>query len=499
MPSNLQESMSGIREGEILAGKYRVSGIIGAGGMGLVVAAHHIHLDKKVAIKVLHPNVLGLSDVVERFVKEARASAQIKSEHVVHVSDVDSLPNGSPYMVMEYLDGLDLAALLDQQGRLDVEQAVEFVLQACEAVADAHALGIVHRDLKPSNLFCVKRSDGTPLIKVLDFGISKVTDRNTMRSGPGMTGTNAMLGSPLYMSPEQMLASRDVDARTDIWSMGVILFELLAGKVPFDGDSLPEVCAQVTTQSPPSLLTRRAEVPPGLAAVIDKCLRKERDRRYANIAEFAKDLVPFGPRRCRDMAERISRVLHEAGLSSTALAYPPSSQQPTTKKSVDTIGGLGVTTPGVRQKRLMVLSGSFVVIALGLLVGVVVLREKPQTERGPAVVSAALPSPALAAGGIAVSPAPSESASLAVVPVAAASSNGRAVSTALAKGSVSGLAKPQVVPQSSKPAEKTAASSPSKLAQTSQTAPKSTAAPTTTNSTRSSPTKTHSNVLGGRL
>ena len=246
MSSDWPDTAFGVREGDILAGKYRVSGIIGSGGMGVVVAAHHIHLDEKVAIKVLHPNVLGMAEAVDRFVREARAVVRIRSEHVVRVSDVDRLPNGSPYMVMEYLNGLDLAAWIEKRGALEVEQAVEFVLQACEAVADAHALGIVHRDLKPSNLFCVRSSDGRPFVKVLDFGISKALGTDTVSSEPGITGTNAMLGSPLYMSPEQMRASRDVDARTDIWSIGVILYELLAGKVPFEGSAIPEVCVRIS-------------------------------------------------------------------------------------------------------------------------------------------------------------------------------------------------------------------------------------------------------------
>jgi len=193
MSSDWPDTVSGVHEGDVLAGKYRVSGMIGAGGMGVVVAAHHIHLDEKVAIKVLHPNVLGMAEAVDRFIREARSAVKIKSEHVVRVSDVDRLPNGSPYMVMEYLDGLDLAAWIEQRGALEIERAVDFVLQACEAVADAHALGIIHRDLKPSNLFCVRRSDGFSVIKVLDFGISKAIGKETVKSGPGITGTNAML------------------------------------------------------------------------------------------------------------------------------------------------------------------------------------------------------------------------------------------------------------------------------------------------------------------
>src|SRR5260221_13900920 len=244
-------AIAGVNEGDVLAGKYRVERILGVGGMGVVVAARHVQLDDKVAIKFLLPEMLGNPEAVGRFAREARAAVKIKNEHVARVTDVGTLENGAPYMVMEYLEGGDLAAWIQQRGALPIEQAVEFVLQACEAIADAHGLGIVHRDLKPANLFCIRRSDGQLSIKVLDFGISKVT--GLAGSGPGMsvTKTAAVMGSPLYMSPQQMQSSRDVDSRTDIWSLGVILYELIAGKVPFSGESLPDGGIQIATQPTP--------------------------------------------------------------------------------------------------------------------------------------------------------------------------------------------------------------------------------------------------------
>src|SRR6266851_4099597 len=181
-----------VREGDLLAGKYRVERVLGAGGMGIVVAAHHLQLDERVAIKFLLPEMLSHQETVERFSREARAAVKIKSEQVTRVIDVGTLDNGAPYMVMEYLDGSDLAALLQQSGALPIEQAVEFVLQACEAIADAHGLGIVHRDLKPANLFCIRRSDGLLSIKVLDFGISKVTGMSASGPDMGMTKTAAV-------------------------------------------------------------------------------------------------------------------------------------------------------------------------------------------------------------------------------------------------------------------------------------------------------------------
>ena len=315
--------VAGVREGDVLAGKYRVERVLGAGGMGVVVAARHIHLDEKVALKFLLPEALGSGEAVARFIREARAAVKIKSEHVARVSDVGTLDNGSPYMVMEYLDGGDLAAWLQERGPLPVEQAVEFVLQACVAVADAHALGIVHRDLKPANLFCVRRSDGQLSIKVLDFGISKVNDRG---AGPGMamTKTSALMGSPLYMSPEQMRSSRDVDAGTDIWALGIILSELITGRPAFLAESVTELAIKVANEAPTPLRAFRPDAPPGLEAVVFRCLEKDRGRRYGNIGELAVALLPFGPKRARASVERISGIIQAAGLSGSALATPPS-------------------------------------------------------------------------------------------------------------------------------------------------------------------------------
>ncbi|HEY3664483.1 MAG TPA: serine/threonine-protein kinase, partial [Polyangiaceae bacterium] len=212
-----------VREGDVLAGKFRIERVLGQGAMGVVVAATHIQLDERVALKFLLPEALANADAVARFAREARAAVKIKSEHVVRVSDVGTLESGSPYMVMEYLQGQDLSEWMTNHGTLNVSDAVEFLLQACEALAEAHALGIVHRDLKPANLFVTARRDGTPCIKVLDFGISKFTAPG---SNLNMTKTSTIMGSPLYMSPEQLSSTRTVDARTDIWALGVILFEL---------------------------------------------------------------------------------------------------------------------------------------------------------------------------------------------------------------------------------------------------------------------------------
>src|SRR5689334_13093473 len=239
------ESVSApVKEGDLLAGKYRVERVLGAGGMGVVVAAHHIALDEKVAIKLLLPEALSNPEAVSRFAREARAAVKIKNEHVARVIDVGSLDTGAPYMVMEYLEGSDLGDWVKQHGNLPVEQAVEFLLQACEAIAEAHGAGIVHRDIKPANLFVIMRADGLQSVKVLDFGISKVTPKGSV-SDMGYTKTSTVMGSPLYMSPEQMESTKDVDTRTDIWALGVVLYELLTGNLPFLAESMPELIARI--------------------------------------------------------------------------------------------------------------------------------------------------------------------------------------------------------------------------------------------------------------
>jgi eukaryotic-like serine/threonine-protein kinase len=294
-----------VQVGEILDGKYRVDGVIGAGGMGVVVVATHVQLNTRVALKFLLPEALRDAKVVERFVREARSAVQIQSEHVARVIDVATLPNGAPYMVMEYLEGQDLADTLAQGGPLGVAQAVGYVLQACEAVAEAHTLGIVHRDLKPANLFLTRRPRREPMVKVLDFGISKSNDPASL----SLTKTASMMGSPYYMSPEQMKSARDVDLRSDIWALGVILFELLSGTTPFQGDTITELVVSVTQGRVPSIRDLRPDVPEGLEAVIARCLERDPARRYPDVGELAKALVSFGPPRSDVTLERIARLL----------------------------------------------------------------------------------------------------------------------------------------------------------------------------------------------
>jgi serine/threonine-protein kinase len=369
-------SEQGVRQGDIIAGKYRIERVLGAGGMGVVVAAHHIGLDEKVAIKFLLPDMLKSPEVVARFTREARAAVKIKSEHVARIHDVGTLDTGAPYMVMEYLEGGDLAAWIQQRGALPVEQAVEFVLQACVAVAEAHGLGIVHRDLKPANLFCVRRADGQLSIKVLDFGISKVTGA-LESSGVGVTRTTAMLGTPLYMSPEQMQSSKGADAQSDIWSLGVILFELLTGKVPFDGESVAELAVKTATQPPPSLRGFRPELAPELEAVVLRCLDRDRSRRYRNVAQLAVELLPFAPQRARASVERVSGIIQASGLSLGAVELPPAPRGANGEASAASLPAIGRTTTGSPGNKTAVVGG-----LLATIVGLAVVAGGAMLWRG---------------------------------------------------------------------------------------------------------------------
>ncbi len=300
----------------LLAGKYRVERLLGEGGMGVVLAATNEALRQKVAIKLLRSGALVNSKALGRFEREARAAASLRSEHVARVLDVGKLEDGRPYMVMEYLEGRDLGDVIDQGPHLAPGEAVDYVLQACEAIAEAHAAGIIHRDLKPRNLFLATTVDGRPLVKVLDFGISKIEDSAEDMS---LTRTTEIIGSPSYMSPEQLRASKEVDVRTDIWALGVILYELLSKKVPFEAVTVTELVAVVLMEPTPEIRVTRPDVPEGLAYAINRCLAKRREDRFASINELVGAIAPFGSGAVAGMAERISRVAQ-----GSARALPPS-------------------------------------------------------------------------------------------------------------------------------------------------------------------------------
>jgi serine/threonine-protein kinase len=287
----------------VLGGKYRVERLLGEGGMGVVVLARHIDLGQAVAIKVLRDD--SEEEVVKRFMREARSAVRLMSDHVVRVHDVGRFENGAPYMLMDYLEGEDLGTVV-ARGALELGDAADYVLQACEGIAEAHALGIVHRDLKPQNLFLTRRAHQRSVVKVLDFGIAKSFQGVDDVS---LTATHAIMGSPAYMSPEQMRASRDVDARTDVWSLGVVLYELLSGALPFEGHTVADLCARVLMQAPVALEERRAGIPPSIHAVIARCLAKDLVERLPSVADLAVALEPFAPLSARGTAGRLLRLL----------------------------------------------------------------------------------------------------------------------------------------------------------------------------------------------
>jgi eukaryotic-like serine/threonine-protein kinase len=373
--------------GTVIAGKYRVESRIGEGGMGVVFAARHLELGTRVAIKLLR-DTAGREDEA-RFLREARAAAQLDSEHVVRVLDVGRLDERTPFIVMEYLEGKDLACRLDG-GHMEVAEAVGMVLEACEAIAQAHLAGIVHRDIKPSNLFVATRKDGTTTVKVLDFGISKITRPLEGDEGAiSMTEARSVVGSAGYMSPEQLQSAKGVDPRTDIWSLGVVLYELLCGARPFEEKSAAAIGAAIATAEPASLCARASHVPRELERVIRRCLEKKPDQRYASVEELARALLPF----CPFGRASLERVSHLFGSSNAGTSE---SSSRLTRRS---------------RPRVLV----FAPLVLGVVAAVLWLRvpspAAPPLPVGlPAVVSAPPrpPDPAEASISLGSSPAPPE-------------------------------------------------------------------------------------------
>jgi eukaryotic-like serine/threonine-protein kinase len=314
-----------VASGEVLAGKYRIERKLGEGGMGVVYAATHLALDQPVALKLLRTEMASHPEVAERFQREARAAAMIKSEHVARVLDVSILDSGEPYMVMEYLEGRDLEKTLEEDGPLTVARAASVIVEACHPLAEAHAQGIVHRDLKPANLFLAKQPGGRMVLKVLDFGISKAT-----KDSKKLTATSVIMGTPYYMSPEQIRTASDVDARSDVWALGVILYELVSGTLPFVGDNAASIIAAISMDAAIPLRQVAPGAPEGLARICDKCLLKDRDYRYRDVGELARALLPFtlDGDASKERVAQIERILGRSGedpaLGTAETLRPPS-------------------------------------------------------------------------------------------------------------------------------------------------------------------------------
>lgn len=392
-----------VRLGEVVADKYLVVRALGVGGMGVVVEARDQVLDRRVAIKFLLPKLAGSETAVQRFVREARAATRVTSEHVVRLLEIEKLPAGTPFFVMEYLEGCDLRSLLRDRGSLPPSLAVDYILQAIQAVAEGHVRGVVHRDIKPSNLFLTHRADGTPLIKVLDFGIAKTVESDAAESTALTSSDDVRLGSPAYMPPEQLQNPRDVDTRSDIWSLGATLYELLCGRPPFEGTTYLELASNVLTVPPKPLIEQRllTKLPDGLEQVVRRCLEKSREARYANAAELALALAPFGSADARMSLTRVS------GMFASSSSFPALTRavnldlsdcaptldvggdgEPRHRRSTDPGPVSGPLPPATRRSGLVIASAALIIA------GVVGLRLVPHTPKGNVAAAAprALPS-----------------------------------------------------------------------------------------------------------
>jgi eukaryotic-like serine/threonine-protein kinase len=349
------ESWGLARLGQLVGGKYRIVRFLAQGGMGLVYEAQHEVLKRRFAVKFLRPDFAQRRENLGRFQREAEAAGGLESEHIASVIDFGITNDGSPYIVMEYLVGESLASLLEREQRLPASRGTDLCLQACHGAETAHAAGIVHRDLKPHNLFLCRRDDGSDLLKVLDFGIAKV---GLIKHDQVSTQTGAVLGTPAYMSPEQARGEKSVGLRTDVYSLGAILFEVLSGKLPHPGDSHNAVLYHISTQSAVPLATAAPDIPHSLAKVVDRALASNPELRPPSAKAFAAELARFSRREVWPEPPSLKTApFPETSLASSESATPAHAG----------IGHATTVVPARRELRWIVaavLAGAAVLIAV---------------------------------------------------------------------------------------------------------------------------------------
>ena len=430
------------RPGDIIAGKYCVEEMLGVGGMGVVLAVRHTTLGELYAMKFLLPEGLKEPDAVARFMREAKAAVRIKSEHIARVNDFGQLENGSPYIVMEHLEGLDLRALTRREGAQSPSVAADYVIQACAGLAEAHQLGIVHRDLKPSNLFLTRRADNTPLVKVLDFGISKAATDSGL---PTITATHESFGSPAYMSPEQIRSTKNVDVRSDVFSLGVILFELLTGRLPFDGSTSSALLAAIAADEPLTLSAVQPDADGELEAVVARCLQKKPADRFPSVSALAFALAPFASAESQSLVQRIGRIESASKIppplganpsqrppvSGNASDYATTAATAATEPSWSTPAKVQAGPPAKRSPRVLVMAALLAVVSVAAIAFVAVgLRTAAKDDGGKTAVTTAPPSPqpaatdssaiVIGAGTLATAPSAVASAGVTAAPEAGA-------------------------------------------------------------------------------
>jgi eukaryotic-like serine/threonine-protein kinase len=409
-PPKANRRPTGFVEGDVLAGKYRVERLVSSNGMTGVLHARHEEAEQRVVLKYLLPDVCSFPDIVARFLRGARAALQIRSEHAARILDVGRFESGAPYFAMEYLRGWALSEVIRVRGPLPVPDAVDYVVQACEAVAEAHVLGFAHRNLNMSTVLLTRRPDHSALIKVLDFGASESLVVDPYGDDSPMVDAKAFLESLPYTSPEQIRNTNDIDARADVWAMGTILYELLAGSPLYRGDTAPALMAMIVADPALPITGMRPDVPLDLEAVILRCVEKDRNARFSNVAELALALRPFAAEDGLPAVDRISRMVGRGTrpplFSHTrALVHvpPPPKRTPLPPPPAAPVGKRDRLVP-IAMASIGILGGAIV----GALVGVKASRDIQSTD--PALTSQAF----AATPAALVPPVPFETAAPAV-------------------------------------------------------------------------------------